>query len=304
MERSRASDPDRLVEAVNADTRGRWTLRRRLNGGANGGAYLVCDAAGAHAVLKVLSRDTERVIAADRTVPAFERAAAAANLVDIARRRGWPTPEWYAFGQAATGETWTLQEFIEGAQPPKIDARLAEQTIEIFELQRGMLPDGHGGWDAWITRVMFEGWEGLRARVQPLRGGQAIVSRIDAIAESCAGVVVRHGDLVHGDLNLTNMLATERRLLIIDVDALNSGPRLFDLSKVLLIAGIFDQATPAGLRRLWSCAERADGREFALCFGAAALKIAEGVVGHGLSEVAPVYLSKIAAMLDRVRPLV
>ena len=279
-----------MVAAVNASVDGKWAIKRRLAGGSNEGAYLVCSPAGAPAVLKWRASEPEHLIAA-------------ADLVGFARERGWPTPTWYAVGRAPTGEAWVLQEFIDGSQPPTINGRIADQMIEIFNIQSGLMPAAHGSWAEWIARIMFDDWEGLRSRVYPLAGGEQIVRGVDAIAERCSSEPLSNRDLVHGDFNLTNTLITPKGLWFIDVDALGAGPCVYDLTKTLIVAGIFGHATDAGLRRLWSYAETFDPREFAICAGSGALKIAEGVVRHDLYAVAPEFLSKISIFLDRVRCL-
>jgi hypothetical protein len=151
---------------------------------------------------------------------------------------------------------------------------------------------------------MFEDWEGLRGRVYPLPGGEQIVHSVDAIAERCTSEPLCSCDLVHGDFNLTNTLITPKGLWFIDVEALGPGRRVYDLTKTLVVAGIFGHATEAALSRLWSYAESFDPREFAICAGSGALKIAEGVVRHGLYAEAPTFLSKISTFLDRVRHLI
>jgi hypothetical protein len=281
----------RIVAAVNADINGSWIVERRLAGGSNEGAHLVRGADGARAVLKWRASEPERLVAA-------------APWVEFARDKGWPTPAWYAVGRAPTGEAWVLQEFIEGSQPPAIDRHVADQMIEIFDIQAGLTPAAAEGWGDWIARVMFEDWEGLRGRVHPLPGGERIVRSVDAIAEKCKDEPLCSGDLVHGDFNLTNTLSTPKGLWFIDVESLGPGPRVYDLAKTLVVAGIFGHATDVGLRRLWSYAESFDPREFALCAGSGALKIAEGIVRHGLYADAPVILSEVSTFLDRVRRLI
>lgn len=280
-----------MVAAVNASVDGKWAIERRFAGGSNEGAYLVCSPDGARAVLKWRASEPERLVAA-------------AALVEFARQQGWPTPEWYAVGRAPTGDAWVLQEFIDGSQPPTIDRHVADQMIEIFNLQSGLMPAAHGVWSEWITGVMFDDWEGLRSRVYPLPGGERIIHSVDAIAEKCASATLSSRDLVHGDFNLTNTLITPQGLWFIDVEALGDGPRVYDLTKTLIVAGIFSQATDAGLSRLWSYGETFDPREFAICAGSGALKTAEAVVRHNRYDVAPEFLSKISLFLDRVRRLI
>jgi aminoglycoside phosphotransferase (APT) family kinase protein len=294
MEKLGPVDAPGLVAAVNKDVNGNWTLERRLAGGANEGAYLVRNPDGASAGVKA------RKAAADQLL-------AAAQLVAHARERGWPTPAWYAVGSAPTGVSWILQEFIIGEQPSVIDPGVADQLAEINRLQAGLLPaDGPRqaalfGWDQWIAGVVFDGLDGLRSRIRGLPGAERVIRNVDAIAAELSGEAVSSSDLVHGDLNLTNVMLTSSGLQLIDVDALAPGPRAFDLAKVTMVSTYMDHATDAGLARLWSHSERYEPRDLAFSFGAASLTLAEAVVRHRIYDRAATILSAIAASLERVR---
>lgn len=294
MEKLGPVDAPGLVAAVNKDVNGNWTLERRLAGGSNEGAYLVRSPDGARAVVKARRASAGQLLAA-------------AQLVTHARERGWPTPAWYAVGSAPTGVSWILQEFIIGDQPPVIDPHVADQLAEIIRLQAGLLPaDGSrhaapGGWDQWIAGVVFDDLDGLRSRIRRLPGAERIIGSVDAIAAELSGEVVPSSDLVHGDLNLTNVLLTSSGLQLIDVDALAPGPRAFDLAKVIMVSTYMDHATDAGLARLWSHSDRYDPTDLAFSFGAASLTLAEAVVRHRMYDRAPTILPKIATSLERIR---
>jgi hypothetical protein len=290
-----------VLHSVATETGRSWGVVRRFRGGANGGAYLLRDEAGAEAVLKVQASDPDRILAADRSVDCETRLKTARMAVEASRMVGWPTPRWQGIGEASNGIFWALQDCVAGGAPPLLDARVADQLVEIFSLQAGALPGWSGGWDAWVHRVIDEDWEDLRARVEPLPGGDAVVRSVDSIATACSGVRVTANDLVHGDFNLTNTLTANGVLWVIDAESLHCGPRALDPIKTLIVAGSFDHATPGGIDRIWAYARTFDPHEFALCAAAAALKIAEGVVRHRLHDIAPAFLARKVAFLDRVR---
>jgi hypothetical protein len=292
-------DAPALVAAVNREVTGRWALEGRLAGGANEGAYLVRGPRGAQAVVKALKAGPDQL-------------TAAARLVAHARAGGWPTPAWYAVGAVPTGlapagGSWVLQEFVLGERPTAIDSGVADRLVAIIRGQEGLLPPGRpesdapGGWDQWIAAVLFEDREGLRSRIRCLPGAGRILRDVDAIAEACSGETVSRSDLVHGDLNLTNTLLTGPDLQVIDVDALAPGPRAFDLAKLIMVSAYMGHATDAGLNRLWSAADSYDPRELASCFGSASLKLTEAVIRHRVYDQAPMILSKIGGILDKVR---
>ena len=141
-----------------------------VNGELTGGG-------GSRAVLKWRASGPERLLGAR------ERVAAA-------RARGWPAPKWLATGQAATGEAWVVQEFIDGRAPPCLDDFVAEQMTRILGLQEAMFPGGSGGWGQWAAGVVFEDRHGLRDRVASgVPGGSRIVVAVDAIAGAVPGMV-------------------------------------------------------------------------------------------------------------------
>jgi hypothetical protein len=77
--------------------------------------------------------------------------------------------------------------------------------------------------------VVFEDWDGLRDRVASgVPGGPRIVATVDAIAGACLPGPLSGQDLVHGNFNLANTIATPGRLWVVDVEALGAGPRAYD----------------------------------------------------------------------------
>jgi hypothetical protein len=258
-----------VLGAVNAELGGRWRLQRRLAGGWNEGAHLLIGGGGSRVVLKWRARDPERLLGAR-------------ELVGAARVRGWPAPEWLATGQAPTGEAWVVQEFIDGRTPPRLDDCVAEQMTRILSVQEAMCPGAAGGWGQWAAGVVFEDWGGLRDRVASrVPGGSRIVAAVDAIAGACPPGPLSGQDLVHGNFNLANTIATPGRLWLVDVEALGAGPRAYDLAEVLLVGAGHGHVTESAAARLWACAAGLDRREFAVCAGSVALTMAESFVRHG-----------------------
>src|SRR5206468_3164174 len=217
-----------VLGAVDAELGGRWQLGRGLAGGWNEGAYLLIGGGGSRAVLKWRASDPERLLGAR-------------ELVEAARARGWPAPEWLAAGQAPTG-----------------------------------------GWGQWAAGVVFEDWDGLRDRVASgVPGGSRIVAAVDAIAGACPPGPLSGQDLVHGNFNLANTIATPARLWVVDVEALGTGPRAYDLAEALLVGAGHGHVTESAAARLWAYAAGLDRWEFAVCAGSVALTMAESFLRHG-----------------------
>jgi hypothetical protein len=257
-----------VLGAVNAELGGRWQLQRRLAGGWNEGAYLLIRG-GSRAVLKWRASDPERLLGAR-------------ERVEAARARGWPAPQWLATGRAPTGEAWVVQEFIDGRTPPRLDDVVAEQMTRILGLQEAMFPGASDGWGQWAAGVVFEDWDGLRGRITSgVPGGSRIVAAVDAIAGACQPGPLSGQDLVHGNFNLANTIATPGRLWVVDVEALGAGPRAYDLAEALLVGTGHGHVTGSAAARLWAYAAGLDRREFAVCAGSVGLTMAESFLRHG-----------------------
>jgi hypothetical protein len=102
-----------------------------------------------------------------------------------------------------------VQEFIDGRPPPQLDDAVADKMIEILDLQASLFPAAADGWGQWASGVVFEDWDGLRDRVSSgVPGGRRVVAAVDAIAAACSPEPLSGHDLVHGNFNLANTIAT------------------------------------------------------------------------------------------------
>jgi aminoglycoside phosphotransferase (APT) family kinase protein len=107
------------------------------------------------------------------------------------------------------------------------------------------------------------------------------VATVDAIARARSPEPLSSHDLVHGNVNLTNTIATPGRLWVVDVEALGAGPRAYDLAETLLVAAEFGNVTESAAARLWAYGAGLDRREFAICAGSVGLTMADAFVRHG-----------------------
>ena len=277
-----------MLRAVNAELRDCWELERRLAGGWNEGAYLLSRPDGLRAVLKWRPGEPERLLGAR-------------ELVEVARARGWPAPAWLAAGRAPAGGAWVMQEFIDGRPPPQLDDVVAEQMIEILGLQASLFPGAVGGWGEWAWGVVFEDWEGLRDQVRcGVPGGRRIVAAVDAIALACSPEPLSSHDLVHGNLNLANTIASRGRLWVVDVEGLGPGPRAYDLAETLLVATGEGHVTESAAARLWAYGAGLDRRELAICAGSVGITMADSFVRHGRAGQAAGAVPGMVRILEQV----
>jgi hypothetical protein len=284
-------DASAMISAINAETGGCWRLVHRLAGGWNEGAYLVSRPDETRAVLKWRAEDAERLLAAR-------------DLVAAARESGWPAPGWLACGRAPTGEAWVLQEFIDGSPPPLLDEAVAEQMIGILDVQAGLCTGAGGGWGEWAWGVVFDDWDGMRDRARTgVPGGRRIVAAVDAIAASCQARPLSNNDLVHGNFNLANAIATPGRLWLVDVEALGPGPRAYDLAETLLVAAEHGHISEPAGTRLWAYAAGLDRREFAVCAGSVGLTVADAIGRHGRAGETADAIPRIVRTLEQALDL-
>ncbi len=95
-----------------------YRIDSRFMSGLQGGAWLIVDADGQRAVLKVGVRDVERL----------------ANIVERVRAGGYPTPAWMGHGSA-----YFVQEFVPGRGATPLTTSNTPQLIEVLERQAGLL---------------------------------------------------------------------------------------------------------------------------------------------------------------------
>jgi aminoglycoside phosphotransferase (APT) family kinase protein len=176
--------------------------------------------------------------------------------------------------------------------------------IEILDLQASLFPTAIGGWGQWASGVVFEDWDGLRDRVRSgVPGGRRIVAAVDAIAQACSPEPLSSHDLVHGNFNLANTIATPGRLWVVDVEALDPGPRAYDLAETLLVAAESSHVTESAAARLWAYGAGLDRREFAICAGSVGLTMADAFVRHDCTDQAAAAVPGIVRALEQVLAL-
>jgi aminoglycoside phosphotransferase (APT) family kinase protein len=210
------------------------------------------------------------------------RVRRAARLVRRARAAGYPTPEWLAVGTTEAGSPYQLQEFVVGTPVRDysiVDEQLARKLIAICELQRDLVPEDGVGWSGWSRGVVLDGWDGVWERVSAY-GGETVelLQRYEVLCRPYRGQALPDDDLVHGDLNLGNLIVADGRIAgIVDIEAAGSGSRAYDL--VSLATSAVRDGAPAGIDELFlEAALRAGGRAtVALCAGAAYASVAEFV---------------------------
>jgi len=244
-----AETTESVVAELNVALGTEYTLVRRLTGGLQSGAFELTGGV----VLKWTANPD--------WAPRVHRAA---DLVRRARAAGYPTPEWLAVGTTAAGSPYQLQRFVPGTpvrDGALIDESMARQLIAACELQRDLVPEEIVNWSAYVHGVVFERWEDdLWGRVREYGGEvQELINRYDDLCRPHRGHPLPSDDLVHGDLNIGNVLVEDGVLVgIIDFEAAGSGSRVYDL--ISLAASAARDGAPEGVDELFvEAALRAGG---------------------------------------------
>jgi Ser/Thr protein kinase RdoA (MazF antagonist) len=164
---------------------------------------------------------------------ARERAAWAAEALSLLRARGVPVPEGLWSGRL--DERWftVVQTRLPGEPVDSLDASLLDELLALVELQADPRLR-QGGWDVsrWIGAVVFEGWEGWWDAAE--QAAPETTRRLRAFLEPAMGNRLPVADVVHGDLNLSNVLADNGVITgVVDWDHIGVGSRALDLTSLL-----------------------------------------------------------------------
>src|SRR6266498_1487878 len=185
------------------------------------------------------------------------RAAWAADAMGLLGERGYPVPRLLWRGPLDADWFVVVQGRLPGQPLHTLDAATLDRLLALVELQADQAPRlGEGGWDVswWIGVVLFEGWEhwwDATELAAPQTG-----RRLRAFLQPAWGHRLPATDLVHGDLNLTNVLAADGVISgVVYWDDLGVGCRTTDLAGLLFewyrlrLAGQ-DGLAPDGAKRL------------------------------------------------------
>lgn len=213
-----------------------WELVERCAGGEFG-AHLVRRRE-EKAVLKVWSPPHD-----------FERISNSADLAMRVRAAGQLVPRYLDVGQVSEA-TYSLQEWIDGEVPARLDLRTAQRMIELLATHEGVAADwgdrpaGFGAW--WDLHDTFAtAPPDIKTLHEEIRDANA----------QFGDVPVTTTDVLHDDYHHKNvMVRGDDVAAIIDWDAAQPGDRWFDAFLLMwwsqVAANDFDPAVAAWLRPL------------------------------------------------------
>ncbi|MFC0626819.1 phosphotransferase [Kribbella deserti] len=211
----------RVLGELNAAHGTGYRLVRRLAGGLQSGAYEVAGPDG-HAVLKWTDE------------PGWgNRVQRAAGLVREARAAGYPTPRWIACGTTSSGLPYHLQEYVDGrplSSAAGLTMATAENLAQGIGKAAGLVTDEQYNWSSYVHGVVFDGLGGIWDTAAALDDRSTeILARFEAACAPYQDEDLPVNDLVHGDLNVSNIVETADGVTIVDVEAISGGTRAYDL---------------------------------------------------------------------------
>lgn len=283
---------DEVLAAVNAAHGTSWILGPQLAGGYQGGAFQLADPSGVTAVLKWSENE--------RWAPTV---LAAARLVEHARAHGWPTPRWLAVGLTPDSRAYHVQERMPGAPLRPLDMAALKAALHAIERQADLSPATEREWSAYCRAVVFEDPGDLMrlvARASP--NCAAFVARVQSWNRGNEHRLLPTNDLVHGDMNLDNILFDGGDLIaFVDVEAVARGTRVCDLSRLLLETDAEEQPEVSGAL-VTEALRLAELEVLKICFSANALELLGFMVEHnpGGTDGAAAAMMRLTHFVDEL----
>ncbi|MEQ7128369.1 aminoglycoside phosphotransferase family protein [Actinopolymorpha sp. B11F2] len=213
-----------VVSAINHLHGLHFELRGRCEGGMNGGAWILVDPAGGHAILKC--RDDDPASRKPRLL----------GMVDALRATGYPTPRWIVAGVTEARTSYHVQELVSGQPGDPLTAESVAPLVDVIERQAGLDPDPGHDWSDYISAVVLDQHpDGPRPFLQTLgQPGRDLLTHFDQVLAPHGAVQLPGGDMVHGDFNSCNVMMEDGRVTgVIDIEALGSGTRVVDYAWLL-----------------------------------------------------------------------
>jgi Phosphotransferase enzyme family len=202
-----------------------------------------------------------------------------ARALSVLAGRGYPVPEMLWHGTLDGGWSVVVQSRMPGEPLRTIHGAQLETLLSLVDLQTNPSV-GPGGWNVswWIGVVLFEGWEHWWSTAES--AAPETSRRLREFLQPAWGYCLPVGDIVHGDLNLTNVLEHDRRITgVVDWDDIGVGSRATDLTGLLFdwhrlqFTGDHEPSAPDGgarlVRRIVETAG-ADGLRCVITYGAIA----------------------------------
>jgi phosphotransferase family enzyme len=223
VDQARAPGPGELRRALREQAGLDLASLVPADGGESASTFLATGRDGTVSVLKVSPNATG------------DSVARLGELVAGLRQRGYPAARLLASGQV-TGITFWLQERLPGTVLDKVPGWLLPEVLRLNDAQAG-LGDGTCRLSGLIAATLTAGGDGycVHATLETGPDTRDLLAVVRDTADRCLGAIPEHGDFVHYDFTLANLLTSDAGIAgVIDINppAL-TGDRAFDLATML-----------------------------------------------------------------------
>ncbi len=214
---------EELLQQVNAISHSDYKLSKQYSGGWQGSAYEVMNSEGQPAVFK-WTTNTAWVNQLKRAEPIVDKAIAA----------GIPTPKFLNIGTLPNGITYHLQEQVVGEPMKELDQQNLELIFGLIDKQKDMNLDTTQNWSEYVYNVIFNGESGWTEQIEKYSPEtKALLEKLMKNTEKARDTHLPTNDLVHGDLNLGNVMVKDGKVTgYIDFASAGKGHRVIDLASL------------------------------------------------------------------------
>ena len=285
-----------VVDRINQNRGTDYRLVRPLPGGRQGGAWIVTnenEPAGAECVL---TWTLNSGLAARREETGW--------LVEKLRGRGYPTPQWRAWGAFEDGVAFVIADLFDGTTASWANLS-AETLIDAVERQAGVACPTQGSWSGYMREVLSSD-SGPRGDVATLGDdGAAFLHLIDAATASLDDTALPETDAVHGDLEAGNILLAHPQdptgpIGIIDIDACGAGTRAIDYAWLVRDATAHQAPEPTTTRLRQAGIAVAGPYVWAACVAFACVELVGFVARSGSHAGAAAEIRRLTPLLCEV----
>src|SRR5579884_366653 len=261
-----------VLSAINAQTGSAYRLGERLSGGTrNSGAWLV-DGPEGPAVLKWVPGESS---------PEPQRAAA--RTCELLSRLGAPVPRYRSVG-TVSGGAYAVMDLMPGSTMNPGSPRQIRELLSLVELQKDQ-GFGASEWPAQLVDRITVGdgnysYPGVMGDWSP--EARHLQQRARDIARRGRSIACRTSDIVHQDMNPSNILAEHGHIsAIIDWENTTTGDRAWDVTEMLCCA--WEKTTVRGF--IWErLCQLTSGESRSLYCADMAVSFASGAMVHRSPE--------------------
>lgn len=192
---------------VNEETGAMWRLDSRFASGVLEGAW------------RVQHESTVAVLKWHDPASSAPYNPDAPTIVEYLRAAEYPTPAWLAAGTTADGVAWSVQEFVDGEPLRELDAASAEVFVHLVRLQRALSPPTVMSWNPYIRAHVFDAHPSHRPLITAGGDVRKLLDDALALAAPYESAALIDSEMVHCDLNVSNILMRNGRLVaVVDID--------------------------------------------------------------------------------------